>query len=100
MNKNELLRLLPSIDSLRHHAKLISQREIISSKYIAILARKVIDDLRANIISGNLKLNSANEMENLAIDQLRKSIEKIIAPGIRKVINGTGIILFLVIKNI
>ena len=95
-NKNNLLRVLPSIDALLRTATGQSIRTMSGPEQVTATARQVIDELRAEILDGTLKTSDGDGASTLAIEaekRLAKLHEAQTTHRVRRVINATGVIL-------
>lgn len=85
LNKNELLRNLPSVDSLLLSKK---GRELVQShghKRVSACVKELLDDIRRNILAG------AEDIDFEIMPLIEKELSR--ERGIRRVINATGILL-------
>jgi L-seryl-tRNA(Ser) seleniumtransferase len=93
---SEALRALPAIDTLLRTETGRSLAEVIGSERLTNLARRVIDELRQEIIAG-----AGTDGREYSRDSLLAQVERRLAAahhteaasGIRRVINATGVIL-------
>ncbi|MEG0857027.1 MAG: L-seryl-tRNA(Sec) selenium transferase [Terrisporobacter sp.] len=92
MNKNMLFRNIPKVDILLENAHIISLIEKYNREVVVDVIRDEIEELR-NFIKENDDINIIEKkIENL-VRSIEKSVEKIYAYNLKKVINGTGTIL-------
>ncbi len=98
---NNLLRLLPSIDTLLKTATAGSLQSAVGLEHLSDLARKVTDELRQEIVAGPAAPDDAKQAQELsraafleeAERRLVKAHEAETNSGLRRVINATGVIL-------
>jgi L-seryl-tRNA(Ser) seleniumtransferase len=95
-NKNQLLRALPSVDGLLRTETAQSIRKSAGAEQATILARAVIDGLRAQILAGSLETGDGDATAAISVQAERRLTalhRQQIARGVRRVINATGVIL-------
>jgi L-seryl-tRNA(Ser) seleniumtransferase len=95
-NQQNLLRALPSIDSLLRTETGKSLRTTLGADHLGALARRVTDQLRQEILSdgfGCEEDNSSIMLINEAERRLGAAHQQEAARGVRRVINATGVIL-------
>ncbi len=86
----QLLRKLPKVDELLRTPALEALRSEYPEQTVTDAVRKVISDLRQGILSGELdKLPEQEELTASIASQVRSDAR----PSMRRVINGTGIVL-------
>ena len=86
----QLLRKLPKVDELLRTPALEALRSEYPEQTVTDAVRKVISDLRQGILSGELdKLPELEELTASIASQVRSDAR----PSMRRVINGTGIVL-------
>jgi L-seryl-tRNA(Ser) seleniumtransferase len=99
---NDLLRELPSIDSLLRTATALSLQPLIGAEHLGALARRVADQLRKEIqAAGNVKRSVEDGDGSFSRDSLLEEAERRLAVihqqesirGLSRVINATGVIL-------
>src|SRR5256886_1804041 len=99
---NDLLRELPSIDSLLRTTTALSLQPLIGAKHLGALARRVTDELRHEILAdSNLERSFAGGDGGFSRDSLLEEAERRLAVihyqesirGLSHVINATGVIL-------
>jgi L-seryl-tRNA(Ser) seleniumtransferase len=96
---NPSLRALPSIDSLLRTDTAKSLRQMVGTEQLSLLARKVTDELRQEILANSASL--ARHEENSWRAKLLREAERRLAAAyeheatrwLRRVINATGVIL-------
>lgn len=87
---NSLLRQIPKVDELLHHPSLVTLSGEGSVLAVTDAVRQVLDELRIDILSGKLeKIPGTDVLANHCIVQYKKNQQ----PNLRRVINGTGVIL-------
>ncbi|MFY9620726.1 MAG: L-seryl-tRNA(Sec) selenium transferase [Pyrinomonadaceae bacterium] len=95
-NNTALLRALPSVDALLRTQVGQSVRTTAGVEQQTILAREVIEKLRAEILTGTFAVNDGNTSSALIAEaEQRLAIlnEQQTTRGVRRVINATGVIL-------
>ena len=86
----ELLRNLPKVDLLCNAPELTVMAAEYGDKAVVEAARQVLDAVRQGILEGTLQqLPSRQEL----VEQVRKCVRRNARPSLRRVINGTGILL-------
>jgi len=90
MVKKNILRSIPSVDTLLNSKRLSSLCSKLPKDILLLEARELLDELRRNILEGkSTEVLPAEMIEGL----LNSRIEKILSPSIKKVINATGIVI-------
>src|SRR5438477_4388356 len=99
---NDLLRELPSIDSLLRTTTALSLQPLIGAEHLGALARRVTDELRREILAaGNAEGSVEDRDGDFSRDSLLEEAERRLATihqqesirGLSRVINATGVIL-------
>lgn len=92
MNKNQLLRKIPSIDGLlqRKEAKSLIKKS--SFELVTHLLRSIIDEYR-NLVLNQQESNIEPLTEEKVINILEKNIRQFVEMNLKQVINGTGTVL-------
>src|SRR2546425_3295682 len=99
---NDLLRELPSIDSLLRTTTALSLQPLIGAEHLGALARRVTDELRQEILgAGNVERSVEDRDGDFSRDNLLEEAERRLAAvhqqesirGLKRVINATGAIL-------
>ena len=98
---NNVLRLLPSIDSLLRTSTARSLQDAVGREHLSDLARKVTDELRQEIMTTPAHLEAASEDEELSRAAFLEEAERRLVKahqietgsGLRRVVNATGVIL-------
>src|SRR6266478_6411795 len=99
---NDLLRELPSIDSLLRTTTALSLQPLIGAEHLGALARRVTDELRQEILAaGNAEGSVEDRDGEFSRDSLLEEAERRLATihqqesirGLSRVINATGVIL-------
>ncbi|MEF9983663.1 MAG: L-seryl-tRNA(Sec) selenium transferase [Oscillospiraceae bacterium] len=88
-NNKQLLRKLPKMDELLNNTVLIEMSEKYGAKSVLDTARDVIDELRNQIISQEIKEINSDDIINSIVNNLQNDTMS----SLKKVINATGIIL-------
>lgn len=87
---NNFLRQIPKVDELLQHPSLTTLSKEGSVLAVTHAVRQVLDNLRSDIMSGKLeKFPVIDVLANRCIAQYKKNQQ----PNLRRVINGTGVIL-------
>ena len=95
-NQNALLRALPSIDSLLRTETGQSLKTAIGAEQATILARRVTDELRSQILVDCLQTTDGDAAAQLlkeAEHKLAAHQARQVVTGVHRVINATGVIL-------
>src|SRR5205809_326222 len=99
---NDLLRELPSIDSLLRTATALSLQPLIGAEHLGALARRITDELRHEILADSkVERSFAARDGSFSRDSLLEEAERRLAAihqhesirGLSRVINATGVIL-------
>jgi len=85
---NLILRQLPSVDELSKLAESLPQARGITKRYLVSISRKILENLRADIVS---KKSSPKNPSEKALELVEKELQDIISPALKRVINLTGI---------
>ena len=98
LNREEALRTIPSTNELLNHPLL--QNEILRIGRSAVLAevRFVLDDIRSLLQSeqgfpDGSSFENPKELESMILSRLTLRFESLNRKGLKRVINGTGIVL-------
>ncbi|MEJ9221698.1 L-seryl-tRNA(Sec) selenium transferase [Paenibacillus glucanolyticus] len=86
-----IFRSIPSVASQLNHPiiKNIVENHAVSSDYITILIKKYLEEVRSEIVSGQLTSISEDQLLNDLVDFIRKRLK----PNMVPVINATGVVL-------
>ena len=90
MDKRAILRSIPNMNELLEDKKIREFQERIGSEQLKKVIRNVLEQVRSEIIEG--KTENAID-ENHLKERIRKQLEKLTEPDMKKVINATGTIL-------
>ena len=94
MEKNEMLRTIPSIEQLSMDAADKAEFAGISHSVLVDVLRKAVQFVRAGIMAEEMVgLQKATLLREQILSQAIKEIDRLLQPGLRKVINATGIVL-------
>ena len=89
--QKELLRMLPKVDELIQDESLTPYLKKLNQKYVVEIIRQELDRVRHHILKGSI------QDESLDIDRIMacitERIQKEFDFGLKKVINGTGVVL-------
>ena len=89
VNKN-ILRSIPSVDTLLNSKGLSPLCSKLSKDILLLEARELLDEIRRDIVEGrSTEALSSEVIEGL----LNGRVEKIFSPSIKKVINATGVVI-------
>src|SRR6185436_19564258 len=95
-NQNELLRALPSIDALLRTETGKSLSVNVGIAKLTMLARRVTDELRQEVLGGRDEFDGADPSQSLiheAESRLARENQIETTRGLRRIINATGVIL-------
>ncbi len=87
------LKELPSVNEVLIYVNSDSFFSHYKRNFLKSWINKIFTDLRKEVISGKFKTYSRDKFRDLIVHRLRKRIENLENFGIRKVINGTGVII-------
>lgn len=90
MNR-KLLQRIPSIEKWMQDARVQELTDKYSRELVLTCAREVAQDLRNRILSGEIQADSIDEV-NLN-RELEIALQSMVAPKLKQVINGTGVVL-------
>src|SRR5260370_29247596 len=98
---NNLLRALPSIDTLLRTATAKSLQDKIGLAHLSALARKVTEELRQEIMNASSSLTDQSQSQESSRAALLQEAERRLTnahndevnSGLRRVINATGVVL-------
>lgn len=92
--KTNALRLLPSVDQLLRTVSAVNLRTLVGLTRLTVLARTVTDEMRARILASEMPNGETRETLLRQAEQRLKEVgEHETKSAIRRVINGTGVIL-------
>lgn len=89
--KKELLRLLPKVDELLKDERFNQYSEKLNPKYLVEIIREEVDSVRSSILSGSIQDDTLDI--DMIIECIESRIQKEFDFGLKKVINGTGVVL-------
>lgn len=93
MNKNQLLRSIPKVDDILSYSYIVESLKTVNKAVVLSALRDEIDNYRQQILSSDQEIKSLERNpEDWKISFL-DAIERKNAPSLKKVINGTGVIL-------
>ncbi|MBO8172754.1 MAG: L-seryl-tRNA(Sec) selenium transferase [Bacillaceae bacterium] len=89
--KQDMLRKLPAIHKLVDHPEIRKWMDTdrISADFITQLAQLVVDDVRHGILNEQVQ----SITDDMIIRRLHHQIREVVEPRIKRVINGTGVVL-------
>lgn len=87
----ELLRHLPKVDELLQNERLLSVTKKLNQEYLVQIIREEIECVRASILAETFPANHIDREE--IVDSIEKRIQKEFDFGLKKVINGSGVVL-------
>lgn len=90
---NKTLRSLPAIDAILRHPAVVELQEQIASRFLTTLAREVVNELRSELLAKESQMLTTEAILQVAVDRLGRNVQGLLGVGLKKVINGTGIIL-------
>lgn len=93
LSKNDLLRSLPSVDSVLGEPPLRDMIEAIGREYVADIVREVIDTLRKDTLEKTHPSDSPSSLREQVVAAVLAAAELVRTPAFRRVINASGIIL-------
>jgi L-seryl-tRNA(Ser) seleniumtransferase len=76
----------PQVDKILRHAKMMGRQKEIRREVLAQLTRKVLSDLRSS------STETSDDLESI-VERIESELDRLLAGNLKKVINGTGIIL-------
>lgn len=88
-NKENLLRKLPGVDRILELTKSNGQYNDIPKSVLVNAIRFVIEELRARIIKDETSISIENQ--NI-LDRVRQKVYKDMQPNLRRMVNGTGVV--------
>lgn len=93
--QKSLLRMIPAIHRLMDNpqVKQFSEEMNIPHEFIATAAQQVTDEWREQIRKGTKEIDDKQQMLKQMIDDLHHNISEWLTPHLRRVINGTGVVL-------
>lgn len=93
LSNRQILRNLPSVDSLSNDPDLESYAVELGRTVVVNSIRKAIEELREMLMTEALVETNEDEIRNKIIADVKNSLKTISRPHYRKVVNATGIIL-------
>jgi L-seryl-tRNA(Ser) seleniumtransferase len=88
----EKLKSLPAVDAIMRHPSVANLKEQLAPHVLAKLAREVVNALREEV-SANAEEATAARLLDIAVERLHRQAQGLLADGLKRVINGTGIVL-------
>lgn len=94
-DKKEYLRQLSAVDQVLQLDEIRLLMEIYPREVVVDAARTVIDHLRENILAteDEAKLAELDLSREAVIPQVKKLVEEVIFPSLRRVVNATGVVI-------
>lgn len=89
MSNKELLRKLPKMDELLKERIVTDNLKTVMRPIVIDALRGTLDEFRSGILSDNISEFTTTDL----LEHFRKLVEKKNSPNLKKVINGTGVIL-------
>ncbi len=93
MKPEQSLRFLPAIDRLLQHERLQSLSSALAPEILTQCARRAVATLRAHWMEQAPEAADENRALDQAVALTLEEAAKLLAPSLKKVINGTGVIL-------
>ena len=94
ITKNNFLKKLPSVDEILKEKEIKKLLSSYSRKIILDLIRESLDEIRQKIISSSVHdIEYLNISTKKIISTVKKRLEMLLKPSLKKLINGTGTIL-------
>jgi L-seryl-tRNA(Ser) seleniumtransferase len=90
--QQSLLRRLPGIDLILELSTHESAFENVPRSVLLQSARKVVESLRSEILSGNHKDMENDLTESAVLEKTRETVGKMMALNLKRVINATGVV--------
>ncbi len=87
----ELLRNLPKVDELLQNEELVQIAQKVNQEYLVQVIREEINCVRESILSGNFPSDHIDQEE--IIQNIKTSFQKEFDFGLKRIINGTGVVL-------
>ncbi len=87
------LKEIPSINNLLDNIKLIPEFSIYKRDFLKIWLNEILEEIRAKIKNGYFKNYNRKKFKEYIFSQLSRKIEEIENYGIKRIINGTGVII-------
>ena len=88
-NKENLLRKLPGVDRILELSKENGRYDDVPKSVLVNATRFVIEELRARIIKNEAALSIKTQD---ILDRIRQKVEKEMQPNLRRMVNGTGVV--------
>ncbi len=92
-NRRELLRALPGVDAFANSDRVQKYSTKISSKILTEIARDAVENTRAKILQDDFPGMNTQEVPSQVERVFLEQIEALLQPSLKKVINGTGVVL-------
>ncbi len=87
------IRLLPSVDEIIRNQKLLETLNQNPRHLVVRATRHVLDEKRGHILAGALKPDNEEDLKAGIISEIIKLVHKHNTPGLRQVINATGVVI-------
>ena len=88
LDKNELLRNLPSVDDLTETISSLPEAKGFSRKYVTAVCRDELDIVRQMVLDGKL---SVNDIHDVITNRIKTALVDLKTPALKRVINLTGV---------
>ncbi len=92
MEKN-LFRKIPKVDKILENPKIIKGIDFYGRNVIKHFIDEILLEIKRNIADGNIKTIDKSDILNQIVDSVIVKTERFFSPKLKKVINGTGIVL-------
>ncbi len=92
-NISNYLRQLPSVDEVMRNKRIIDTLKDNPRDLVVRAIRNVLEEKRSNILKGYEKPAVKEEIKEGVIDGVLKELKSYTTPGLRRVINATGVII-------
>lgn len=95
LSKKEYLRKLSGVDEVLKLSEIQLMMELYPREVIVDATRLVIDDLREHIMAmeDENKLAQVDLSREAMVPQVKRRVEEIVSPSLRRVINATGVVI-------
>lgn len=93
MFETEPLRLVPKVDAVLHHPALASHCTAMPHGLVLRVVQEEVDAFRARLRQGDAATADRPQAETLVARAAARRLQELSTPGLRRVINATGVIL-------
>jgi L-seryl-tRNA(Ser) seleniumtransferase len=91
--QQDLLRILPGIDTILEMAKAEPFFENVPKSVLVRSCRSVVEELRADILGSKQAISEQKLIKSAIIDKVKNNVTKAMTPNLIRTINATGVVI-------